>query len=90
MKSELEWSQGTLLTVRKLSDSTAAVVTIEGTKIPRFMLYHSVVADVRPYKKTIPACSVWGTTGHRPSVNPRPTPGRCTTVVLKSKSLRKA
>ncbi|KAH6936730.1 hypothetical protein HPB50_021017 [Hyalomma asiaticum] len=33
---------------------------------------------VRPYKKTIPACSLCGTIGHRPSACPRPTPGRCT------------
>ncbi|KAH7945532.1 hypothetical protein HPB49_012104 [Dermacentor silvarum] len=63
---------------RKLGDSTAAVVTFEGTKLPRFIFYHSVVAYVRPYKKTIPACSLCGTIGHRPSACPRPTPGRGT------------
>ncbi|KAH7985480.1 hypothetical protein HPB49_026395 [Dermacentor silvarum] len=78
IKSELEWSQGSILAVRKLGDSTAAVVTFEGTKLPRFIFYHSVVAYVRPYKKTIPACSLCGTIGHRPSACPRPTPGRCT------------
>ncbi|KAH7965529.1 hypothetical protein HPB49_008681 [Dermacentor silvarum] len=55
-----------------------AVVTFEGTKLPRFIFYHSVVAYVCPYKKTIPACSLCGTIGHRPSACPRPTPGRCT------------
>ncbi|KAH6933828.1 hypothetical protein HPB50_018402 [Hyalomma asiaticum] len=55
-----------------------AVVTFEGTKLPRFIFYHSVVAYVRPYKKTIPACTLCGTIGHRPSACPRPTPGRCT------------
>ncbi|KAH6940726.1 hypothetical protein HPB50_005643 [Hyalomma asiaticum] len=78
IKSELEWSQGTILAVRKLGNSTAAVVTFEGTKVPRFIFYHSVVAYVRPYKKTIPACTLCGTIGHRPSACPRPTPGRCT------------
>ncbi|KAH7977761.1 hypothetical protein HPB49_003494 [Dermacentor silvarum] len=78
IKSELEWSQGAILAVRKLGDSTAVVVTFEGTKLPRFIFYHSVVAYVRPYKKTIPACSLCGTIGHRPSACPRPTPGRCT------------
>ncbi|KAH7949140.1 hypothetical protein HPB49_005566 [Dermacentor silvarum] len=78
IKSELEWSQGSILAVRKLGDSTAVVVTFEGTKLPRFIFYHSVVAYVRPYKKTIPACSLCGTIGHRPSACPRPTPGRCT------------
>ncbi|KAH7974009.1 hypothetical protein HPB49_008400 [Dermacentor silvarum] len=78
IKSELEWSQGAILAVRKLGDSTAAVVTFEGTKLPRFIFCHSVVAYVRPYKKTIPACSLCGTIGHRPSACPRPTPGRCT------------
>ncbi|KAH7940860.1 hypothetical protein HPB49_007095 [Dermacentor silvarum] len=78
IKSELEWSQGAILAVRKLGDSTAAVVTFEGPKLPRFIFYHSVVAYVRPYKKTIPACSLCGTIGHRPSACPRPTPGHCT------------
>ncbi|KAH7961662.1 hypothetical protein HPB52_011173 [Rhipicephalus sanguineus] len=70
--------QRTILAVRKLGDSTAAVVTFEGTKLHRFIFYHSFVAYVRPYKKIIPACSLCGTIGHRPSVCPRPTPGRCT------------
>ncbi|KAH7966094.1 hypothetical protein HPB49_013804 [Dermacentor silvarum] len=78
IKSELEWSQGAIVAVRKLGDSTAAVVTFEGTKLPRFIFYHSVVAYVHPYKKTIPACFLCGTIGHRPSACPRPTPGRCT------------
>ncbi|KAH6936564.1 hypothetical protein HPB50_019174 [Hyalomma asiaticum] len=77
IKSELEWSQGTILAVRRLGNSTAAVVTFEGTKVPRFIFYHSVVAYVRHYKKT-PACTLCGTIGHRPSACPRPTPGRCT------------
>ncbi|KAH6943049.1 hypothetical protein HPB50_014312 [Hyalomma asiaticum] len=78
IKSELEWSQGTILAVRKLGNSTAAVVTFEGTNVPRFIFYQSVVAYVRPYKKTIPACTLCGTIGHRPSACPRPSPGRCT------------
>ncbi|KAH7973886.1 hypothetical protein HPB49_006411 [Dermacentor silvarum] len=78
IKSELKWSQGAILAVRKLGDSTAAVVTFEGTKLPRFIFYHSVVAYVRPYKKTIPACSLCSNIGHRPSACPRPTPGSCT------------
>ncbi|KAH7965786.1 hypothetical protein HPB49_010971 [Dermacentor silvarum] len=78
IKSELEWSQGAILAVRKLGDSTAAVVTFEGTKLPRLIFYPSVVAYVRPYKKTIMACFLCGTIGHRPSACPRPTPGRCT------------
>ncbi|KAH6925636.1 hypothetical protein HPB50_008084 [Hyalomma asiaticum] len=54
IKSEFEWSQGTILAVRKLGNSTAAVVTFQVTKVPLFIFYHSVVAYVRPYKKTIP------------------------------------
>ncbi|KAH7949031.1 hypothetical protein HPB49_004236 [Dermacentor silvarum] len=78
IKSELELPQGAILAVRKFGYSTAAVVTFEGTKLPRFIFYHSVVAYVRPYKKTIPACFLCDTIGHRPSACPRPTPGRCT------------
>ncbi|KAH7953625.1 hypothetical protein HPB49_010729 [Dermacentor silvarum] len=76
IKSELEWSQGAILAVRKLGDSTAAVVTLEGTKLPRF-IYYSVVAYVRPHK-TMPACSLCGTIGNRPSACPRRTPGHRT------------
>ncbi|KAH7983711.1 hypothetical protein HPB52_013802 [Rhipicephalus sanguineus] len=77
IKSELHWPQGTILAARKLGDSTAAVVTFEGTKLPRFLFYHCVATYVRPYKKTVPACTRCGTIGHRPSVCPHPNPDRC-------------
>ncbi|KAH7931770.1 hypothetical protein HPB52_025358 [Rhipicephalus sanguineus] len=77
IKSELHWPQGTILAARKLGDSTAAVVTFEGTKLPRFLFYHCVATYVRPYKKTVPACTRCGTIGHRASVCPHPNPDRC-------------
>ncbi|KAH7973075.1 hypothetical protein HPB52_021033 [Rhipicephalus sanguineus] len=77
IKSELHWPQGTILAARKLGDSAAAVVTFEGTKLPRFLFYHCVATYVRPYKKTVPACTRCGTIGHRPSVCPHPNPDRC-------------
>ncbi|KAH6930027.1 hypothetical protein HPB50_008098 [Hyalomma asiaticum] len=85
IKSELEWSQGTILAVRKLGNSTAAVMTFEGTTVPRFIFYHSVVAYIRPHKKTIPACTLCGTIGHRPSPARDPLPVAVPAVALKSK-----
>ncbi|KAH7967971.1 hypothetical protein HPB52_004508 [Rhipicephalus sanguineus] len=42
IKSELYWPRGTILAVRKLGESAAAVVNFEGTKLPRFLFYHCV------------------------------------------------
>ncbi|KAH7963463.1 hypothetical protein HPB52_021230 [Rhipicephalus sanguineus] len=39
----------------------------EGTDLPCFIFYDSVVAYVQPYKKTIPSCC---TIGHRPLACP--------------------
>ncbi|KAH6945804.1 hypothetical protein HPB50_009992 [Hyalomma asiaticum] len=55
-------------------NSTAAVVTLEGTKLPHFLFYHCAATYVRPYKKTIPACARCSTIGHRPCVCPHPNP----------------
>ncbi|KAH7959948.1 hypothetical protein HPB49_015368 [Dermacentor silvarum] len=38
----------------QLGDSTAAVVTFEGTKLPRFIFYHSVVAVRAPVQEDNP------------------------------------
>ncbi|KAH7955557.1 hypothetical protein HPB52_001363 [Rhipicephalus sanguineus] len=77
IKSELYWPRGTILAVRKLGESAAAVVTFEGTKLPRFLFYHCVATYIRPYKKTVPACTRCGTIGHRPPECPHPTPTQC-------------
>ncbi|KAH6944626.1 hypothetical protein HPB50_004277 [Hyalomma asiaticum] len=69
--------RGTILVVRKLGDSTAAVVTFEGTKLPLLLFYHCVVRYVRPYKKTLTAWARCGTIGHRPHVCPHPNSDRC-------------
>lgn len=77
IKSELHWPRGTILAVRKLGDSAAAVVTFEGTKLPRFLFYHCVATYIRPYKKTVPVCTKCGTIGHRPPECPHPAPTQC-------------
>ncbi|KAH6934256.1 hypothetical protein HPB50_022628 [Hyalomma asiaticum] len=77
IKSELHWPRGTILAVRKLGDSAAAVVTFEGTKFPRFLFYHCVATYIRPYKKTVPVCTKCGTIGHRPPECPHTAPTQC-------------
>ncbi|KAH7940899.1 hypothetical protein HPB49_007704 [Dermacentor silvarum] len=85
IKSELEWSQGAILAVRKLGDSTAAVVTFEGTKLPRFIFYHSVVAcraRTKRQSRPVPSAAPLG-------IDPRPArdplPVAVPAVALKSK-----
>ncbi|KAH7946606.1 hypothetical protein HPB52_001850 [Rhipicephalus sanguineus] len=77
IKSELYWPRGTILAVRKLGECAAAVVTFEDPKLPRFHFYHCVATYIRPYKKTVPACTRCGTIGHRPPECPHPTPTQC-------------
>ncbi|KAH7961395.1 hypothetical protein HPB52_008796 [Rhipicephalus sanguineus] len=65
------------VTVRKLGDTTVAVITFAGTKVPRTVLYNCERLPVHLYKKTVPACPLCGTVGHRADTCPRPQPGRC-------------
>ncbi|KAH7959964.1 hypothetical protein HPB49_015596 [Dermacentor silvarum] len=48
-----------------------------GPKVPRTMLYSYERFPVRLYKKTVPACPLCGTVGHRADACPRPQAGRC-------------
>ncbi|KAH6942449.1 hypothetical protein HPB50_005761 [Hyalomma asiaticum] len=67
-----------VVSVRKLGDIPVAVITFAGTKVPRTVLYNCERLPVRLYKKTVPACPLCGTVGHRADTCPRPQPGRCT------------
>ncbi|KAH7971675.1 hypothetical protein HPB52_002166 [Rhipicephalus sanguineus] len=76
VKSKLS-AEPNVVTVRKLGDTTVAVITFAGTKVPRTVLYNCERLPVHLYKKTVPACPLCGTVGHRADTYPRPQPGRC-------------
>ncbi|KAH7969821.1 hypothetical protein HPB52_022001 [Rhipicephalus sanguineus] len=76
VKSELS-AEPNVVTVRKLGDTPVAVISFAGTKVPRTVLYNCERLPVHLYKKTVPACPLCGTVGHRADTCPRPQPGRC-------------
>ncbi|KAH8030781.1 hypothetical protein HPB51_011621 [Rhipicephalus microplus] len=77
VKSKLS-AEPNVVSVRKLGDTPVAVITFAGTKVPRMVFYNCERLPVRLYKKTVPACPLCGTVGHRADTCPRPQPGRCT------------
>ncbi|KAH7965242.1 hypothetical protein HPB49_005002 [Dermacentor silvarum] len=77
VKPNLEWPKGTILAAPKLGDSNVAVVTFEGSKVPRFTFYRCQVAYAHLYKKTLPVCSCCGTIGHKSTACPSHKPGFC-------------
>ncbi|KAH7941814.1 hypothetical protein HPB49_017680 [Dermacentor silvarum] len=66
-----------IVSVRKLGGTPVVVLTFVGTKVPRTVLYSYERLPVRLYKKTVPACPLCGTVGHRADACPRPQVGRC-------------
>lgn len=66
-----------VVSVRKLGGTPVVVLTFVGTKVPRTVLYSYERLPVRLYKKTVPACPLCGTVGHRADACPRPQVGRC-------------
>ncbi|KAH8035496.1 hypothetical protein HPB51_005778 [Rhipicephalus microplus] len=77
VKSKLS-AEPNVVSVHKLEDTPVAVITFAWTKVPRTVLYNCERFPVRLYKKTVPACPLCGTVGHRADTCPRPQPGRCT------------
>ncbi|KAH6920629.1 hypothetical protein HPB50_028385 [Hyalomma asiaticum] len=77
LKSKLYWQEGEIAFVRKLGQSSVAVVTFVGRKLPRYINYNFECVMVRRYKKTIPACYKCGTVGHWVDNCPNPDTGRC-------------
>ncbi|KAH7937442.1 hypothetical protein HPB49_012443 [Dermacentor silvarum] len=66
-----------VVSVRKLGGTPVVVLTFVGTKVPRTVLYSYERLPVRLYKKTVLACPLCGTVGHRADACPRPQVGRC-------------
>ncbi|KAH7958905.1 hypothetical protein HPB49_006371 [Dermacentor silvarum] len=64
------------VSVRKLGGTPIVVLTFEGTKMPRTVLYSYERLPVC-LCKTVPACPLCGTVGHRADAFPRPQAGRC-------------
>ncbi|KAH9360235.1 hypothetical protein HPB48_009408 [Haemaphysalis longicornis] len=52
-------------------------LTFAGKVKPRTVLYNSEIITVRPYLRTIPACGLCGTVGHRADTCPPQNPNRC-------------
>ncbi|KAH8022425.1 hypothetical protein HPB51_024419 [Rhipicephalus microplus] len=77
VKSKLS-AEPNVMSVHKLGHTPVAVITFAGTKVPRTVIYNCERLPVRLYKKTVPACPLCGTVGHRADTCPRPQPGRCT------------
>ncbi|KAH8029474.1 hypothetical protein HPB51_000646 [Rhipicephalus microplus] len=71
VKSTLS-AEPNIVSVRKLGDTPVAVITFAGTKVPRTVLYNCERLPVRLYKKTVPACPVCHTVGHRADTCPQP------------------
>ncbi|KAH7936427.1 hypothetical protein HPB52_023412 [Rhipicephalus sanguineus] len=76
VKSKLS-AEPNVVTVRKLGDTAVALITFAGTKVPRTVLYNCERPPLHLHRKTVPACPLCGTVGHRADTCPRPQPGRC-------------
>lgn len=77
LKGSIQWRQGTILDIRKFGTSNRARLTFAGKVKPRTVLYNSEIITVRPYLRTIPACGLCGTVGHRADTCPNPNQDRC-------------
>ncbi|KAH6919377.1 hypothetical protein HPB50_029638 [Hyalomma asiaticum] len=78
-----------VVSVRKLGGTPVAVITFAGTKVTRTVLPNCEWLPVRLNKKTVPACPLCGTVGHRADTCPRPQPGRCTSCGVQLPPLRR-
>ncbi|KAH6922669.1 hypothetical protein HPB50_017508 [Hyalomma asiaticum] len=77
LKDSIQWRQGTILYFRKFGTSNKARLTFAGKVKPRTVHYNSEIITVRAYFRTVPACSVCGTVGHRADTCPNPSQDRC-------------
>ncbi|KAH6933827.1 hypothetical protein HPB50_018401 [Hyalomma asiaticum] len=77
LKDSIQWRQGTILYIRKFGTSNKARPTFAGRVKPRTVHYNSKITTVRPYFRTVPACAVCGTVGHRADTCPNPSQDRC-------------
>ncbi|KAH7951832.1 hypothetical protein HPB52_013479 [Rhipicephalus sanguineus] len=62
---------------RMLGDTNTAVVTFDGSMIPRYVLYYGGEVACHPYKATRQVCKVCLQQGHRSDVCPNPTAPVC-------------
>ncbi|KAH7978564.1 hypothetical protein HPB49_005929 [Dermacentor silvarum] len=79
LQKRLYWPEGEILHIRRLGTTNKVRLTFSGKVKPRYVTYDALLILVHPYKKTIPACSQWGSVGHRPDACPGPKPDLCGT-----------
>ncbi|KAH7933576.1 hypothetical protein HPB49_014031 [Dermacentor silvarum] len=77
LRQALQWRAGELLDIRKFGTSNKARLTFAGRVKPRYIHYNSEITFVQPYYRTIPACGLCGTVGHRADSCPNPANAKC-------------
>ncbi|KAH6924013.1 hypothetical protein HPB50_010430 [Hyalomma asiaticum] len=77
LKDSIQWRQGTIPYIRMFGMSNKARLTFAEKVKPRTVRYNSEIMTVRPYFRTIPACGVCCTVGHRAHTCPNPSQDRC-------------
>ncbi|KAH6930237.1 hypothetical protein HPB50_012229 [Hyalomma asiaticum] len=77
LREQVQWRAGTIVEVRKFGSSNKARVTFAGKVKPRFVHYDNMLIPVRNYYRTIPACGLCGSVGHRADACPNTQPNTC-------------
>lgn len=77
LRERVQWRAGTIVEVRKFGSSNKARVTFAGKVKPRFVHYDNMLIPVRNYYRTIPACGLCGSVGHRADACPNTQPNTC-------------
>lgn len=70
LREQVQWRAGTIVEVRKFGSSNKARVTFARKVKPRFVHYDNMLIPVRNYHRTIPACGLCGSVGHRADACP--------------------
>ncbi|KAH6945734.1 hypothetical protein HPB50_009729 [Hyalomma asiaticum] len=63
--------------IRRLGTSNNVRLTFSGKVKPRHVHYDALLIPVQQYKKTVPACGLCGSIGHRSDACPGPKPDIC-------------
>ncbi|KAH6930798.1 hypothetical protein HPB50_019322 [Hyalomma asiaticum] len=77
LRESLHWRDGEITHIRRLGTSNKVRLTFSGKVKPRYVHYDALLIPVQQYKKTVPACGLCGSIGHRPDACPGPKPDIC-------------
>ncbi|KAH7954454.1 hypothetical protein HPB49_018754 [Dermacentor silvarum] len=77
LRQALQWRACELLDIRKFGTPNKARLTFAGRVKPRYIQYNSEITFVQPYYRTIPACGLCVTVGHRADSCPNPANAKC-------------